>query len=545
MSNPFKVVIVGGGTAGWMTAAYLSKALTRGVAITVIESPQIKRIGVGEATFSTIRLFFEVLGLSEEDWMPKCQATYKLAIKFVDWNREGRHFFHPFQRYETVRGHPVAEWWLKLHRASEPVDYSCFVVPALCDAQRSPRYFDGTTFCDKYERYCRSDDDSRATSLQHLQIQYPYAYHFDAQLIADFLADMARQQGVAHIRDEMLGVEQSEDGFIRAVVARDYGRVTGDLFVDCTGFRGLLINKALGEPFLSFSNTLLCDRAIALQVPSDGAVEGINPYTTATALSSGWVWDIPLFGRKGTGYVYSSAFQSPDDAEREFRAHLGPRAHGCTASHIRMRVGRNQRSWVNNCVAIGLSSGFVEPLESTGIFFIQHGIEELVNHFPGRRWDRQTVTAYNDAVAHCIDGIRDFLTLHYVASTRADTPFWKATKEEIAPSDALRERLALWRTRLPSNKTIDPRYHGFESYSYSIMLLGLGCVPETSLPALDYMDDAEAHAAFGHLRERSQMLIATLPSQYDYLRSVADQYARCENSAMSTSGVASVPRTDL
>lgn len=523
MSTPFRVVIVGGGTAGWMTAAYLAKTLTRDLKITVIESPQINRIGVGEATFSTIRLFFEVLGLSEEDWMPTCQATYKLAIKFVDWNRERRPFFHPFQRYETVGGYSVAEWWLKLLRTTAPVDYSCFVVPALCDAGRSPRYLDGTTFCDKYERHLRSAD-SRVTSLQHLQLQYPYAYHFDAQLVADFLADLARRNGVAHFRDDIVGVERSENGFIRAVVGRERGPVAGDLFVDCTGFRGLLINQALKEPFTSFASCLLCDSAVAMQVPSDAAVEGINPYTTATALSSGWVWDIPLLGRKGTGYVYSSAFQSADAAERELREHLGRRAVGCKASHIKMRIGRNQRSWVKNCVAIGLSSGFVEPLESTGIFFIQHGVEELVNHFPGRQWREETVRSYNQTVGQCIDGIRDFLTLHYLASTREDTPFWRATKHDIVPSDGLRERLALWRTRLPTNKTIDPGYHGFESYSYSAMLLGLGQVPEASLPVLDHMHDAAAYAMFDQLRERAHMLVSTLPSQYEYLQSVA---ARC------------------
>jgi tryptophan halogenase len=187
-----------------------------------------------------------------------------------------------------------------------------------------------------------------------------------------------------------------------------------------------------------------------------------------------------------------------------------------------MRIGRNRNSWVKNCVAIGLSSGFVEPLESTGIFFIQHGIEELVNYFPRKQFDEESIKSYNRAVANCIDGVREFLTLHYVASTRVDTPFWKATKDEIKIPGDLAERLALWKYRLPTNKTINPHYHGFEAYSYSVMLLGLGFKPASSLPALDFMDDKPARAIFDSIRERSRHLTATLPSQYEYLASRYD-----------------------
>jgi tryptophan 6-halogenase len=516
MTQPFKVVIVGGGTAGWMTAAYLGKALSHDVQITLIESASIGRIGVGEATFSTIRLFFEFLGLDEAEWMPRCNATYKLAIKFVDWNEGRRHFYHPFQRFDHVHGHSLAEWWLKLRRGDR-FDYACYAVPAICDAQRSPRHMDGRTFCDKYEAQVRAASGMSATVLQNLQLQYPYAYHFDAQLVADFLSDYAQRRGVIRLEDDVLEVTRTEDGDINRVMTRAHGFVAGDLFIDCTGFRGLLINQTLGERFLPFSDCLLCDSAVAMQVPSDIAREGINPYTTATALSSGWVWDIPLFGRKGTGYVYSSAFCSGADAEEELRRHLGARANGCRASHIRMRVGRSARSWVHNCVAIGLSSGFVEPLESTGIFFIQHGIEELVSHFTTGRRDEGLVRAYNKSMAQCIDGVRDFLTLHYCASTRSDTPFWTATKRDLEMSEDLRERLALWKSRLPSNRTINPHYHGFESYSYSVMLLGLGFRPSHSLPVLDYLDEAAALESFERVRQRAAHLTASLPSQYEYL----------------------------
>ena len=515
------IVIVGGGSAGWMTAAYLSKALN-GVKVKLIESATISTIGVGEATFSTIKVFFDFLGLDEHEWMPRCNAAYKLAIKFVNWNDERRHFYHPFQRYETIDGFFGAEWWLKISQYADlqPFDYSCFVIPALCDRQRSPKYLDGNVFDDKVKEFFEPGRAFQKNMLSDLKIQYPYAYHFNASLLANFLRDYAVERGVEQILDDVLDVKFTEDGSLAQVITKDHGGIGGDLFVDCTGFRGLLINQALGEPFIPFSESLLCDRAIAMQIPRDIAKDGIKPYTTATALGSGWVWNIPLYGRDGTGYVYSSAFISQDEAEKEFRAHLGAASDHAKALHIKMRVGRNRNSWVKNCVAIGLSSGFVEPLESTGIFFIQHGIEELVSHLPGKPIDEQLVKSYNQAVADCIDGIRDFLTIHYYGSTRADTPFWRATKHDLVICDELQERLRLWKTRLPNNRNITPRYHGFESYSYSVMLLGLGYRPELHLPTLNYMDDENALRAFRAMKEKADRLCRTLPSQYEYLKTM-------------------------
>jgi tryptophan halogenase len=296
--------------------------------------------------------------------------------------------------------------------------------------------------------------------------------------------------------------------------------------VDCTGFRGLLINQALKEPFISFRESLLCDRAIALQVPSDIKRDGMDPFTSATALSAGWVWNIPLYGRNGTGYVYCSQFLSKEEAEAEFRRHLGPAADHCRANHIKMRIGRSRNSWVKNCVAIGLSSGFVEPLESTGIFFIQHGIEELVHHFPHGEIDEAVVRSYNRGVADAIDGVKDFLTVHYAASDRDDTPYWQFVRNGLQVPERLRESMELWKHRLPNAKNVNPAYHGFESYSYSVMLLGLGHQPETHHPALDHLDDNRALAAFRAMRERSEYLASTLPSQYEYLTHVRTQATR-------------------
>jgi tryptophan halogenase len=513
------VVIVGGGTAGWMTAAYLKKAAPS-INVTLIESATIRSVGVGEATFSTVKLFFDFLGLDEQDWMPSCNATYKLAIKFANWRQDGAHFYHPFQRYETVDGYNMGEWWLKLKAHDEPFDQACFSIPALCEAKRSPRFFDGRVFDDKVQDFFAGGRQPKNSFLSDHKVQYPYAYQFDASLLAGFLKQYATSRGVRQVIDEVNEVKLREDGGIDHVVTQSHGPIHGDLFVDCTGFRGLLINQALNEPFISFSDSLLCDSAIALQVDA----EGIEPYTTATALSSGWVWNIPLYGRTGTGYVYSSAFTSKEDAEREFRRHVGPAADDLRANHIKMRIGRCRNSWVKNCVAIGLSSGFVEPLESTGIFFIQHGIEELVSHLPGNTIDEEMVRSYNRVIAEGIDGVRDFLVLHYCTTERTDTEFWRATKQTALPQD-LRERLDVWKHRLPNAKNINPAYHGFEFYSYSVMLLGLNHKPARSLPALDHMDDGNARLAFRALRERTERLVATLPSQLDYLTSLrAERY---------------------
>ncbi|HEX6904649.1 MAG TPA: tryptophan halogenase family protein [Thermoanaerobaculia bacterium] len=516
------VVIVGGGTAGWMTAAHLKKALPS-LDITLIESANIKTVGVGEATFSTVKLFFDFLGLEEHEWMPHCNATYKLAIKFVNWRADGGHFFHPFQRYDVVDGFNMGEWWLKLKKGQEPFDYSCFTIPAMCDAKCSPRFLDGRVFDDKVQEYFTVDFRGKKNILAEHKVQYPYAYHFDASLLAKFLEGYGIKRGVKQIVDDVAEVKLREDGGISHVVTKEHGEVHGDLFVDCTGFRGLLINQTLGEPFIPFGDSLLCDRAIALQIPKDIKTHGINPFTQATAMSAGWVWNIPLYGRIGTGYVYSSQFTSPEEAEKEFRAYLGPDSDGLPANHIRMRIGRCRNSWVKNCVAIGLSSGFVEPLESTGIFFIQNNIEELVNHLPASSgYDEETVRSYNRVVANAIDGVRDFLILHYKTTDRNDNEFWRATKA-LKVSDDLAEKLALWKKRLPNVRNINANFHGFDAYSYSVMLLGLNYHPETSLPALDHIPTAGAERAFRMMRERTERLVATLPTQLEYLTHVRAQ----------------------
>ncbi|MFI6627136.1 tryptophan halogenase family protein [Streptomyces sp. NPDC050528] len=507
------VVVVGGGTAGWMSANYLKAAFGDRLRVTVVESDRIPTIGVGEATFSTVRHFFEYLGLDERAWMPECGGSFKLGIRFQDWAAPGHHFYHPFERLRVVDGFPMADWWLHIGERDQGFDRQCFITPALCEARRSPRMLDGQLFVGDV------DQSLGRSTLAEQRAQFPYAYHFDAARLALFLTRFGVERGVHHIRDDVLKVGQDERGWITHVTTGEHGDVAGDLFIDCTGFRGLLINQTLGETFQSFQDVLPNNRAVALQVPRDQERHGIDPYTTATAMPAGWIWTIPLFGRNGTGYVYSDEFCSPDEAEAALRGFAAPGREDLSANHIQMRIGRNERSWVNNCVAIGLSSGFVEPLESTGIFFIQHGIEQLVRHFPDRRWDPQRAAAYNERINHAIDGVKEFLVLHYRAALRDDSQYWKEAKVRPIP-DGLRERLAMASSFLLDEETIYPHYHGFETYSWNTMLLGLGHEPSHPRPALALIDRTRAAEELARIRADAENSVSRLPSCYEYLASI-------------------------
>ncbi len=506
------VVVVGGGTAGWMSAAYLRACLGDRVAVTVVESNRVGTIGVGEATFSTIRHYFDSLGLSEQDWMPACAATYKLAIRFENWRAPGHHFYHPFERLRVVDGFELTDWWLH-NGPTDRFDKDCFIAASLCDAQRAPRHLDGRLFEQDFME--TGEQPQFRTTLADQGTQFPYAYQFDADLLAKYLRRYATERGAGHVVDDVVHVALDERGWIDHLVTREHGELKADLYLDCTGFRGLLLNQALGEPFQPFNRYLPNDRAVALRVPLDMARLGTKPYTTATAMDAGWIWTIPLHERIGTGYVYAEDYTTADEAERVLREFVGPAADGLSANHLRMRVGRSRNSWVNNCVAIGLSSGFVEPLESTGIFFIQHGIEQLVRRLPGADWNPALRTAYNTAVAHCIDGVLEFLALHYRGAARADNRYWRDAKTRELPG-RLAERLDVWQTELPSPDTISPYYHGFEAYSYVCMILGLGGIPLRPLPALSYVDGAAARAEFTTVADHARNLVDKLPSQYEY-----------------------------
>lgn len=496
-----------------MTAAYLKKAFGERVEVTLVESRQIGTIGVGEATFSDIRHFFEFLDLKEEEWMPACNATYKLAVRFQDWRKPGHHFYHPFEQVGQLDGFPLTDWWLQ-SGLTDRFDRDCFVMAALCDAERSPRHLNG----DMLDSGFRGDGELRGLTMSEHQgkTQFPYAYHFEAALLAKFLTKYAVDRGALHIVDKVERVDLDERGSITSVLTAEHGSVAGDLFIDCTGFRGLLVNKALEEPFISFQDNLPNDSAVALQVPFDMEKRGIRPCTTATAQNAGWTWTIPLFGRIGTGYVYASDYIEPEEAERTLREFVGPEAADVPANHIKMRIGRTRRSWVANCVAIGLSSGFVEPLESTGIFFIHHAIEQLVKNFPG---DESQIDIqrdlFNSALSNVMEGVREFLTVHYRAAARNDTQYWRDAKTRVMP-DGLAERMERWQVQLPDSETVFPYYHGLPPYSYMCILLGMGGIDLRPSPALSFADEKAARQQFEAIRDKGNALVRSLPTQHEY-----------------------------
>ncbi|MDG5801157.1 tryptophan 7-halogenase [Streptomyces ossamyceticus] len=519
-----KVVILGGGTAGWMTAAYLGKALQGTAEITVLEAPGIPRIGVGEATVPNLqKVFFEFLGLSEEEWMRECNASFKMGIRFINWRTGGRgeagprelqdggedHFYHTFGLLPDHDGLPLSHYWHhRLHhgRTDEPFEYACFPEPAVMDAKKSPRWMDGTP-------------------------STRYAWHFDAQLVADFLRRFATgKQGVRHVEDEMTRVCTDDRGFVEALETKSSGRIEGDLFVDCSGFRGLLINQAMGEPFLDMSDHLLCDSAVATAVPHDDAADGVEPYTSAIAMSSGWTWKIPMLGRFGTGYVYSSRFASQDEATEEFCRMWDLDPETQPLNHIRFRVGRNRRAWVKNVVSIGLSSCFLEPLESTGIYFITAAIYQLTKHFPDRSFNEALTESFNREIETMFDDTRDFIQTHFYFAPREDTPFWKANKDLALPDD-IRAKISAYRAGLPVNQptTDESTYYGnfdaeFRNFwtngSYYCMFAGLGLLPDAPLPALSHRPHSleGAEPLFAEVKNKERHLLETLPSTYDYLR---------------------------
>jgi tryptophan 6-halogenase len=516
------VVILGGGTAGWMTAAYLAKALGREVNITVLEAPAIPTIGVGEATVPNLqRVLFDFLDLAEDDWMRECNASYKMGIKFINWRTAGTgsaaarplngspdHFYHLFGLLPNHDGLPLSHYW-SYHRdqrsTDEPFAYACYLGPPICDANLAPKFRDG----------------ERWTS---------YAWHFDANLVAGFLRRFAvEKQGVHHIQDEMTDVTMDERGFITALRTKSGQVVEGELFVDCSGFRGLLINQAMREPFLDMSDHLLNDRAVATAVPHDDERLGVEPYTSAIAMSSGWTWKIPMLGRFGSGYVYSSRFSTQDEATREFCGLWGLDPETTKFNHVRFRVGRNRRAWVRNCVSIGLSSCFLEPLESTGIYFITAAIYQLAKHFPNRNFDPVLIDRFNREIEIMFDDSRDFIQAHFYVSPRMDTAFWRANKE-LHLADDIKEKIAMYRAGLPVNLPVTDEstyYNNFEAEfrnfwnnsNYYCIFAGLGFEPDQPYPALTYRPDRVTSAApvFEQIKHTRDKLTETLPTTYEYL----------------------------
>lgn len=420
--SDFEVTIVGGGTAGWMTAALISRLFQRGYRIRLIESEAIGTIGVGEATIPAIQIYNRMAGIEENDLLRHTQATYKLGIEFVNWREPGHSYIHGFG------GIGQDLLWLHTHQ---------FYLKYKDSAALGP--FDDYAFnCALARRNRMATPDKRnpASPLHDLD----YAYHFDASLYAAFLRKRAENQGVERIEGRVVDVHKDpETGFVTQLLLKDGRLIGGDLFVDCSGMRGLLIGGAMGIGYEDWSQWLLCDRAMA--VPSE-SVSQLTPYTRSTALEAGWQWRIALQHRIGNGIVYSSAHLRDSDAADQLLANLDSSALK-DPMPVRFTPGRRQRAWEKNVVAIGLSAGFLEPLESTSIHLIQTAIFRLIALFPGHGPDPATVDEYNRQTAFEYEDVRDFLIAHYKVTQREDTPFWAYLKHMDVPA-SLAERLSLF-----------------------------------------------------------------------------------------------------
>ena len=470
------IVIAGGGTAGWMAAAAFARRLERhGIAITVVESSAIGTVGVGEATVPGIRYFFRDIGTSATEVMQATNGTAKLGIEFENWRQDGHRFFHPFGLYGAPsRGVQFHQYWLKMRAAGRETPLSDYCL--------ATKLAEANLFMPPPE-----------APQSDLGV-FDWAVHFEAAAFARFLAERAKAQGVSHIDAKIEGVElDGESGNIAALKLDDGRRIEGDLFIDCTGFRALLIGQALGSSYLDWSDYLPCDRAVAMPCARSGP---LTPYTRSTALRAGWQWRIPLQSRVGNGYVYSSRHISDDEAAATLRSRLEGEALG-EPNLIRFVTGKRERVWVRNCVALGLASGFIEPLESTSITLIQTGIERLIDFFPDRGFDPALSREYNRIATQEYERIRDFLIYHYWGNGRHGEPLWDAVRAQTLPED-LQRKIDLWTSR---GRFVRYLWESFADPSWLSLYVGLGLFPRQYDPMADFFSVEDLDGAFAKMRE--------------------------------------------
>lgn len=489
-----KIVIVGGGTSGWMSAAALARMIEHaGVSVTLIESEEIGTVGVGEATIPSIRTFNAMLGLDENDFVRHTQGSFKLGIEFVDWYRRGSRYIHPFGTYGfDLQGIRFHQFWLKLKQLGEAAlgeigEYNLCTVAAGLNRFMRPKGGPGAVLA----------------SLR-------YAFHFDAGLYARYLRRYSETRGVRRIEGKIVDVRlRGADGFIESVVLEDGRAVDGELFLDCSGFRSLLLGQTYKVDFQDWSHWLPCNRAVA--IPCERTAP-LTPYTRSTADAAGWRWRIPLQHRTGNGYVYCSEYLSDEEANAQLLRGLdgAPRAE---ARVLKFTAGCRRKLWVKNCIAIGLSGGFLEPLESTSIHLIQTGISKLMVLFPDRGFAATEIDAYNGYALQEYERIRDFLVLHYKATQRDDTPFWRRCREMSIP-ESLQQKIDLFAAKGRALPTPDDL---FTESSWVAVMLGQGIEPQGYDPLVDSLPVDELRRIVRHAREVVSKTAGAMPLHHEFI----------------------------
>lgn len=496
-----KILIAGGGTAGWMTAAYLQHFLRPGdCEITLVESELVKSIGVGEATLPALVRFIRTLGYDEAELMAACNATYKLGVKFIDWSESDVSYWHPFGICGGyIDGIDIFHHWNTL-RIQSGIDtqYSDYSLQALLAESAKFPFTDGKS--------------------SFLYKAGAYAYHIDAGLFAEYLMGKATAAGVRHIRSGITAVETDNSGHIISVSTGDGSSHYADLFIDCTGFRALFMEDQLQVPWIDWNSSLLCDRAVVLPRPRPAR---IAPFTRSTAMEAGWCWTIPLQHREGYGYVYSSSHKEDDDAATELLEFCGEDSAHTDVRHLQMRIGHRQDFWRGNCVAIGLSGGFIEPLESTGIYLIQQGIESLMDNLPAMDFNPVLMRTYNDLMTVAYEEIRDFILLHYLPSRGGLTAFWNDCRHVPVP-DSVSTLLALYREtgNLPALKL-----GVFPEASYYHILAGNGLYPSRPLPQTRVTATERVAGIFQEITDNNAGYVTSMPSYTGWLENNGEREA--------------------
>ena len=486
------VVIVGGGTAGWMAAAALSSRLDRrSVDITLVESDEIGTVGVGEATIPHLATFNGLLGINEDEFLSASQGTFKLGIEFVDWGAIGEHYFHPFGPHgQNLRGLHFHQLYLRDSRRRHLPDI---------------REWSMSGVAAELGRFARPAPDARLPLSQ-----LTWAFHIDASLYARLLRKIAEANGAHRIEGKIVDCAMDvESGHVRAVTLADGQRIEGDLFIDCSGFRGLLIEQKLGTGYEDWSQWLPCDRAIAVPTRLAAAPD---PFTRCTARAAGWQWRIPLQHRLGNGLVYSSPYLERDEAEAQLLANLEAEPIAAPR-HLSFTAGRRRLAWNANVVSLGLSSGFIEPLESTSIHLVQIGISRLIALFPDRRFDPVEREEYNRQMKDIFEDIRDFIILHYKATRRDDSDFWNYCRTMDIPS-SLAARLELWRSK---GRVFREGHELFGAASWVAVLLGQGIVPDEPEPAAEALDTGFIEEALDKMRLSYRRVAEQMPTHAEFI----------------------------